>query len=97
MVAQAPAPTAAAPAPKPAPVAATPPTCPGNPDALGVSRTVEIDTAGGQSGAPVWMKMADGSRLGVGVHTNGAVTGNSATRICQPVFDNITAWKASVP
>lgn len=40
------APPAAASAP--APVAVKPPaTCPGNPDALGVSRTVEIDTTGG--------------------------------------------------
>ena len=59
--------------------------------------TYTIDTAGGQSGAPVWIKQADGSRYGVGIHTNGHVTGNSATRISQPVFDNIKAWKASVP
>lgn len=45
--AQAPAAAAAPSAPKPAPVAATQPTCPGNPDALGVARTVEIDTTGG--------------------------------------------------
>ncbi|MGZ5835303.1 MAG: polysaccharide deacetylase family protein [Xanthobacteraceae bacterium] len=47
MVAQAPVPVAAPSAPKPAPVAATPPSCLGNPDALGVTRTVEIDTTGG--------------------------------------------------
>jgi len=40
----APAPAAAAPAPAPAP---TPVSCPGNPNALGVARTVEIDTTGG--------------------------------------------------
>jgi glutamyl endopeptidase len=59
--------------------------------------TYEIDTAGGQSGAPVWVKLQDGGRYGVGVHTNGDITGNSATRITQEVFDNITAWKAEVP
>src|SRR5262249_17987553 len=41
----------AAPPPAAAPPAATPPrppaSCPGNPDALGISRTVEIDTTGG--------------------------------------------------
>ena len=38
---------AAAPAPAPAVAAAPAHTCPGNPNALGVSRTVEIDTTGG--------------------------------------------------
>jgi peptidoglycan/xylan/chitin deacetylase (PgdA/CDA1 family) len=42
MLAQAQAPTPAAP-----PRAAVPTVCPGNPNALGVSRTVEIDTTGG--------------------------------------------------
>jgi peptidoglycan/xylan/chitin deacetylase (PgdA/CDA1 family) len=46
-IAQAPAPAAAPPAPKPASAAATPPACPGNPDALGIERTVEIDTTSG--------------------------------------------------
>src|ERR1700737_679778 len=45
------APTAAAnpaaPAPAPAPVPHVATSCPGNPDALGVSRVVEIDTTGG--------------------------------------------------
>jgi glutamyl endopeptidase len=58
--------------------------------------TYQLDTAGGQSGAPVWVKREDG-RYGVGIHTNGAVTGNSATRITQEVYDNITAWKNEVP
>ena len=54
VVAQAPPParTAATPAPAPAPAPAPPPaasavSCPGNPNALGVARTVEIDTTGG--------------------------------------------------
>ena len=50
-----PAPAAAAPAPQmvaqapaaPPPAAAAAPACPGNPNALGTSRTVEIDTTGG--------------------------------------------------
>jgi peptidoglycan/xylan/chitin deacetylase (PgdA/CDA1 family) len=37
----------AAPAPAPAPVPHVATSCPGNPDALGVSRVVEIDTTGG--------------------------------------------------
>jgi V8-like Glu-specific endopeptidase len=59
--------------------------------------TYQIDTMGGQSGAPVWVKLSDGRRLGVGIHTNGAMTGNSATRITQEVFDNIAAWAAEAP
>jgi peptidoglycan/xylan/chitin deacetylase (PgdA/CDA1 family) len=60
VMAQAPAPAPAAaptpapvapPAPAPAPAAAPPPTpianCPGNPNALGVTRVVEVDTTGG--------------------------------------------------
>ena len=44
--AQAPAPAPAA-APKPAAAPAAAPACPGNPNALGVARVVEIDTTGG--------------------------------------------------
>lgn len=54
----------------------------------------EIDTAGGQSGAPVWWLTEDGSRIAVGIHTNGDLTGNSATRITQEVFTNIQDWRA---
>jgi V8-like Glu-specific endopeptidase len=52
-----------------------------------------IDTAGGQSGAPVW-RLKDGQRHAVGIHTNGSPLGNSATRIVEPVFNNIKNWKA---
>jgi glutamyl endopeptidase len=52
----------------------------------------DIDTAGGQSGAPVW-RLKDGARHAVGIHTNGHSTGNSAVRITSAVFDNIKAWK----
>jgi V8-like Glu-specific endopeptidase len=52
----------------------------------------DIDTAGGQSGAPVW-RFKDGKRHAVGIHTNGSSTGNSAVRITSAVFDNIKTWK----
>lgn len=55
--------------------------------------TYEIDTMGGQSGAPVWVKIGE-ERYCVGIHTNGHTSGNSATRIVKAVFDNIKAWKA---
>lgn len=54
--------------------------------------TYEIDTAGGQSGAPVWV-LQNGQRYAVGVHTNGHSSGNSATRIVTPVFNNMLNWK----
>jgi glutamyl endopeptidase len=59
--------------------------------------TYDIDSAGGQSGAPVWMRTQDGSRYGIGIHTNGDLAGNSATRINQEVFNNISSWIAEVP
>jgi peptidoglycan/xylan/chitin deacetylase (PgdA/CDA1 family) len=43
----APAPAPAQAAPPPAPSTSTATSCPGNPNALGVSRTVEVDTTGG--------------------------------------------------
>ena len=52
----------------------------------------EIDTIGGQSGAPDWVKVGD-VRTCVGIHTNGDLSGNSATRIVTPVFNNIQLWK----
>lgn len=62
------------------------------------SRTVvyNIDTAGGQSGSPVW-RLRDGQRHAVGIHTNGALSGNSATRIIPEVAANIGLWKAAAP
>lgn len=58
----------------------------------------DIDTAGGQSGAPVWLSLeGDNGRYGIGVHTNGALSGNSATRIIQEVFDNVSAWRNEAP
>jgi V8-like Glu-specific endopeptidase len=55
-----------------------------------------IDTAGGQSGSPVW-RLRDGQRHAVGIHTNGALSGNSATRIIPEVAANIGLWKAAAP
>lgn len=55
--------------------------------------TYDIDTMGGQSGAPVWVKVGT-QRYCVGIHTNGHLSGNSATRIVKPVFDNIKNWKS---
>jgi glutamyl endopeptidase len=59
------------------------------------SRTLvyNIDTAGGQSGSPVW-RVRNGKRYAVGIHTNGSSSGNSATRITKAVFKNIKKWKA---
>lgn len=58
----------------------------------------DIDTAGGQSGAPVWVSFeGDNGRYGVGVHTNGAQSGNSATRVIQEVFDNLATWRNEAP
>jgi glutamyl endopeptidase len=52
----------------------------------------QIDTAGGQSGAPAWV-LLNNTRTAVGIHTNGAPSGNSATRITQDVFNNIQLWR----
>lgn len=54
--------------------------------------TYDTDTAGGQSGSPVWQRRGN-TRTVVGVHTNGSPAGNSATRITQPVFKNFMTWR----
>jgi len=51
-----------------------------------------IDTVGGQSGAPVYVKRG-GQRYVVGIHNYGAATGNSATRITAPVYERLNGWK----
>ncbi|WGW05996.1 trypsin-like serine peptidase [Tropicibacter oceani] len=51
----------------------------------------DIDTAGGQSGSPVWT-VRDGVHYAVGVHRAGEATGNSAVRLTDPSYDNILAW-----
>ncbi len=61
----------------------------------------DIDTAGGQSGAPVWIHEEKGAPpLVIGIHAYGTggtpfdlgITANSAPRIIPEVFDLITAW-----
>ena len=52
------------------------------------------DTAGGQSGACVYI-VRDGQRVGIAVHAYGGATANSGTRISSQVFANLTAWKRS--
>ena len=52
------------------------------------------DTAGGQSGACVYI-IRDGQRIAVAVHAYGGATANSGTRISSEVFANLTAWKRS--
>jgi V8-like Glu-specific endopeptidase len=52
----------------------------------------EIDTYGGQSGAPVWEMTSNGSRYGLAIHTWGTSVANGATRITREVFDNIVLW-----
>jgi glutamyl endopeptidase len=61
----------------------------------------EVDTYGGQSGAPVWIYEDDDSPpLAVGVHaygiggtpTNLGITANSAPRIIPEVLDKLTEW-----
>ena len=52
-----------------------------------------IDTAPGQSGSSVY-RLIGGGRYGIAIHAYGGATANSGTRIVQPVFDNLVAWKA---
>jgi len=56
-----------------------------------VALTYYLDTAGGQSGSPVWYSEND-NRYVVGIHTNGDVKGNYATRINNEVLNNIREW-----
>ncbi|MGH2613674.1 MAG: trypsin-like serine peptidase, partial [Thermomicrobiales bacterium] len=51
----------------------------------------DIDTAGGQSGAPVF-RIVDDSRIGVAIHAYGGNTTNSGTRINDEVYNLIRAW-----
>jgi len=50
------------------------------------------DTAGGQSGAAVYI-FHEGQRTGVAVHAYGGNTANSGTRISSQVFSNLESWK----
>ncbi|WP_199192672.1 trypsin-like serine peptidase [Allosphingosinicella deserti] len=62
--------------------------------ALGSTKVnYEIDTVGGQSGAPAYM-IRDGARYVVAVHAYGGVVTNSGTRITAAVMENISAWRS---
>ena len=50
------------------------------------------DTAGGQSGACVYI-IKNGKRIGIAVHAYGGKTANSGTRISTQVYNNLEAWK----
>ncbi len=61
----------------------------------------DVDTFGGQSGAPVWIQESAASApLAVGIHAYGiggtpgtfGITANSAPRIISEVFDTIRGW-----
>jgi glutamyl endopeptidase len=61
----------------------------------------DVDTFGGQSGAPVWIhETPDGPPTAVGIHAYGTggtpttfgITANSAPRIIREVFDTVSAW-----
>ncbi len=56
--------------------------------------TYDVDTAGGQSGSPVW-HLENNVRTAVGIHTNGSPLGNSATRITPTIKAYMDAWRAS--
>ena len=66
-------------------------------DVLDKQLTYEIDTYGGQSGAPVWEMASNGSRYGVAIHTFGTNVNNGGTRITSDVFDNIVLWAGQAP
>lgn len=57
----------------------------------------DIDTMGGQSGAPVYRVTPEDARVAVAVHaygTAGSVRSNSGTRINERVLARLQAWKA---
>ena len=51
----------------------------------------DIDTVGGQSGAPVYIKR-NGARIVVGIHNYGNLAGNSATRVTPTVYQRMKSW-----
>jgi glutamyl endopeptidase len=54
----------------------------------------QADTAGGQSGCPVYV-IRDKIRWAVAIHAYGGQQSNSGTRIHNDVFDNLKTWKDS--
>lgn len=53
----------------------------------------DIDTVGGQSGAPVYVRQ-NGARYVVGIHNYGNGGGNSATRITSDVYTRLDSWRS---
>jgi V8-like Glu-specific endopeptidase len=54
----------------------------------------DIDTAGGQSGAPVW-RVNGQETTTIAIHAygvGGGIQSNSGTRITQEVYDNLKSW-----
>lgn len=51
----------------------------------------DIDTFGGQSGSPIFQHTDQGVTA-IGIHTTGGASGNSGTRISDPVMDNLIKW-----
>ncbi|WP_160167124.1 trypsin-like serine peptidase [Rhodopirellula baltica] len=52
----------------------------------------EMDTYGGNSGCPVFCLGDNDEVFTVGIHNYGDISGNSATRITDEVFENISRW-----
>ncbi|THH40040.1 trypsin-like serine peptidase [Neolewinella litorea] len=50
-----------------------------------------IDTAGGQSGSPIFFRRGN-NRIAVGIHTTGSMSGNGGTRINASVKSNLMRW-----
>ena len=61
--------------------------------ATALNLVYDIDTMGGQSGAPVYIRQG-GKRFVVGIHNYGASSGNSATRVTPAVIANFKKWGA---
>jgi V8-like Glu-specific endopeptidase len=55
----------------------------------------DIDSMGGQSGSPVWLRRPDGKRYMVAIHTTGAPTGNSGVRINRQIFELLKSWRTN--
>jgi glutamyl endopeptidase len=65
-------------------------------DVLPQKLVYNASTYGGQSGSPVFEKKGN-QRTVLGIHNYGDVSGNSATRITDAVFDDLDAWKSEAP
>ncbi|MEM7316014.1 MAG: trypsin-like serine protease [Planctomycetota bacterium] len=52
----------------------------------------ETDIYGGNSGSPVFFRGDEDDVYVVGIHNYGDISGNSATRITEEVFENIKEW-----